>query len=211
MKLADLVQLCALGGKTGAFQTELKEDGTIWIRDGRVVHAVFGVWRGDEAACRLLAEDFKQFSFQEGAAAPETSTVKTTDALLLEAARLADELKMRQQDATRDTSLISDSEEAVFLTGPMGTFELMPGINCVGRAPRNEICLADTSVSSFHAVIHCAGSAIRLYDLESLNGTFLNGKRVQEKVSISDGDMIHFGPILMKIQKAPDAAAVTAS
>jgi hypothetical protein len=211
MKLADLVQLSALGGKTGAFQTKLKEDGTIWMRDGRVVHAVFGVWRGDEAVCRLLAEDFKEFTFQDGAVAPETSTVRNTDALLLEAARLADELKMRQQDATRDAPPDSDDEEPVFLTGPTGTFELVPGVNCVGRAPRNDICLADTSVSSFHAVIHYAGSTIRLYDLESLNGTFLNGKRVQEKVSISYGDMIHFGPILMKIQKAPDAAAVTLS
>jgi hypothetical protein len=206
MKLADLVQLSALGGKTGAFHTKLKEGGTIWMCKGKVVHALFGIWRGDEAVCRLLAEDFKDFTFRDGEDAPETSVVKTTDGLLLEAARLADELKQRQKDATRDTSLILEDMDPFFLSGKAGTFELLPGVNCIGRAPRNEICLADTSVSSYHAVIHYIGDALRLYDLESLNGTFLNGNRVQEKSSLSDGDMIHFGPILMKLQKAPDDA-----
>lgn len=59
----------------------------------------------------------------------------------------------------------------------------------IGRDPQNDIVLDDRPVSRKHAEIRLRLGRYTLYDLQSTNGTFVNGRRIAEVV-LSDGDRI---------------------
>jgi hypothetical protein len=66
----------------------------------------------------------------------------------------------------------------------------------IGRSADNTVTLADDSVSRNHAQLtSTSNGAFRLVDLGSLNGTFVNGKKVTDKVAVSSGDQIKFGEV----------------
>jgi hypothetical protein len=62
----------------------------------------------------------------------------------------------------------------------------------VGRDPKNDIVLDDRRVSRRHAEVRLRLGRYTLYDLQSTNGTFVNGRRVAEMV-LSDDDRITIG------------------
>lgn len=64
----------------------------------------------------------------------------------------------------------------------------------IGRADSNDHRVYSGVVSKQHAVIFALGAECVVRDLESTNGTFVNGVRVSEQV-LADGDIIHFGPV----------------
>lgn len=68
----------------------------------------------------------------------------------------------------------------------------------IGRAPENEVSVSHASVSRQHAEIRrCADGHYRVSDLDSLNGTFLNGKRATRPRELYHGDEIRVGDILV--------------
>ena len=62
----------------------------------------------------------------------------------------------------------------------------------IGRDPQNDVVLDDRRVSRKHAEIRLRLGRYTLYDLQSTNGTYVNGRRVAEKV-LDDGDKISVG------------------
>lgn len=62
----------------------------------------------------------------------------------------------------------------------------------IGRHTDNDVVLADPKASRYHAVIERAGSRLRVRDLKSSNGTFLNKRRITQE-SLSSGDVIQIG------------------
>ena len=62
----------------------------------------------------------------------------------------------------------------------------------VGRSPECEIFLDDVTVSRKHAVIVRSGDGFGIHDEGSLNGTFVNKKRV-ESADLEDGDELQIG------------------
>ena len=94
-----------------------------------------------------------------------------------------------------------DSDQPLYLlvlagSTPGAMIQLAESINRIGRSPSNDIQLDDQSVSRRHALIgrHDDGT-IRLVDVGSTNGTFLNGQRLQDHIGVplKDGDRIQFG------------------
>jgi len=69
-------------------------------------------------------------------------------------------------------------------------FDLAADQNVIGRYPFCDIVLQDTSVSRQHAQIVRAGDQWHLEDLGSMNGTFLNGQKVQGRAQLNEGDRI---------------------
>ncbi len=68
----------------------------------------------------------------------------------------------------------------------------------IGR--RNaDIVLDDPDVSRQHAVVERYDDKILLKDLESTNGTFLNGKRITVEF-LKDGDVIRLGSSVLRVQ-----------
>ena len=72
------------------------------------------------------------------------------------------------------------------------TFPLGPEETTVGRSPECDIFLDDVTVSRRHARVSRRAEALEIEDLGSLNGTFLNRRRI-ETSRLSDGDEIQIG------------------
>jgi pSer/pThr/pTyr-binding forkhead associated (FHA) protein len=70
--------------------------------------------------------------------------------------------------------------------------ELVDEAITVGRGPDNTIVVNDPSISTHHAQLLSEGDTYRLKDLDSTNGTRVNGKPVTETVLGFD-DRIRFG------------------
>ena len=65
--------------------------------------------------------------------------------------------------------------------------DLLP-MNSLGRHPNNSIQLLDRIVSKEHCTIEARAGRFILRDLGSLNGTFINGQRVNGEQLLHDGD-----------------------
>jgi signal transduction histidine kinase len=75
-------------------------------------------------------------------------------------------------------------------------FELQGPSVSLGRDVSNVVQLHDTEVSRQHADIRIQDGVFNLTDLNSSNGTFVNGKRVQ-RATLSSGDQVQIGGTLM--------------
>ena len=71
-----------------------------------------------------------------------------------------------------------------------------------GRALENELPVMADSISGIHGQIRWTGGRWVLTDLGSTNGTFVNGRRVQQS-PLSDGDMLQFGFVAAQVRVVP--------
>jgi hypothetical protein len=71
----------------------------------------------------------------------------------------------------------------------------------IGRDPQNDVVLDDRRVSRKHAEVRLRLGRYTLYDLQSTNGTYVNGRRVAEKV-LDDGDKISIGGLEIVFRSA---------
>jgi predicted component of type VI protein secretion system len=71
----------------------------------------------------------------------------------------------------------------------MQEVELGVGRTTIGRHPHNDIVIAHQAVSSRHAAIDSDADWVALEDLDSSNGTFVNGQRVA-RIMLNDGDKV---------------------
>jgi pSer/pThr/pTyr-binding forkhead associated (FHA) protein len=75
----------------------------------------------------------------------------------------------------------------------------------LGRRPYNDIVIDNLAVSGEHAVIALSGNDVTLEDLNSTNGTYINGKAVK-KQPLQNGDVVEIGKYKIKFvgeQAAP--------
>jgi FHA domain/zinc-ribbon domain len=63
----------------------------------------------------------------------------------------------------------------------------------IGRSPDNDIFLDDVTVSRRHAVLVESGGELRIEDLGSLNGTFVNRRRIDSATRLESGDEVQIG------------------
>ncbi len=63
----------------------------------------------------------------------------------------------------------------------------------IGRDPAHRMAIDDPKVSRDHLKIYTENGQLFLVDLESTNGTFVNGKHVTKPVRLKDGDLISLG------------------
>lgn len=68
----------------------------------------------------------------------------------------------------------------------------------IGRAPSAEICVAEDTLSKTHAKCFQLGDSVDIEDLNSTNGTFLNDKRIEQRTTLRDGDILRLGSVLFK-------------
>jgi pSer/pThr/pTyr-binding forkhead associated (FHA) protein len=72
----------------------------------------------------------------------------------------------------------------------------------IGRSPDLELVIADDFVSTTHARVVPAPDGPILEDLESTNGTMLNGRRVRGTAPLSPGDEIEVGTVKLKVSRS---------
>jgi hypothetical protein len=92
LPLPDIIQLVAVGGKTGAFQLRNEGDfGQIYLRKGQIVHAEVGALAGEEAVYELAIWRQGEFVFTPGRETEVVTIERSNTNLLMEAARRIDE------------------------------------------------------------------------------------------------------------------------
>jgi len=82
--------------------------------------------------------------------------------------------------------------------------DILPGRPFIlGRAVTSDVPVADPTISRRHAELTAVDGSLRIRDLDSSNGTFVNGARVSEAVAVP-GDVITFGKVSFHV-RAPKA------
>ncbi len=84
---------------------------------------------------------------------------------------------------------------------PMGDREVV-----LGRSPDATVVLPASEVSRVHARIRPAAGGYELAE-SGVNGTFLNGRELTGRATLSDGDEIRIGPYSLRFRLAPAAPA----
>ena len=83
----------------------------------------------------------------------------------------------------------SEDAEAPF------TFRILPGnIKTMGRSPGAEFVVDAAMVSRLHCRLTAGATELEVVDLESTNGTFVNGQRVTQ-ATLKEGDTLGVGRV----------------
>ncbi|HEY7054675.1 MAG TPA: FHA domain-containing protein [Mycobacterium sp.] len=69
-----------------------------------------------------------------------------------------------------------------------------PGATTIGRATDNDIVIPDVLASRHHATLVPTATGVEIQDARSINGTFVNGTRVDE-APLHDGDVVTIGNV----------------
>ncbi len=77
--------------------------------------------------------------------------------------------------------------------------ELTVDKTTIGRVDDNTFQIAESSVSSHHCEILLRGSDIVVKDLNSTNGTFINGEKISEQV-LKPGQTLRLGQVELKLE-----------
>jgi pSer/pThr/pTyr-binding forkhead associated (FHA) protein len=78
---------------------------------------------------------------------------------------------------------------------PAFLFRILPGnIKTIGRAPGAHFIVDAALVSRLHCRVTAGASELEMVDLDSTNGTFVNGQRVP-RASLKPGDRLGVGRV----------------
>jgi len=86
-------------------------------------------------------------------------------------------------------------------------FRLNPGCNVLGREGENDLLIPHPSVSRRHCELWLTEDAVLVRDLESRNGTYVDGERVTE-AQVGKGQTLRLGDVEMVLVEAPVRIAV---
>ena len=95
LPLPDIIQLVSVSGKTGKFTLSRDEErGSIFLKNGQMVHAAVGDLVGEEAIYSLAIWNHGEFQFNPGEEPDRQTITKSNTNLLMEAARRLDEWRV---------------------------------------------------------------------------------------------------------------------
>ena len=91
---------------------------------------------------------------------------------------------------------------------------LSGGTVTIGRQPDNLVRIDNPAVSGQHAKVYAEGDHYVIEDIESFNGTYVNGQRIS-KVTLKDGDNVTIGKhtidFVMMCVRSPGPTEVSAA
>ncbi len=100
----------------------------------------------------------------------------------------------------RSYLVVVDGAESGILRGT--TLPVTSG-TLVGRAGGVDLQIADAYTSSEHARFRSAGDRWMLDDLESMNGSYVNGQRIRGSQPLADGDTVQLGRVVLQFMLRP--------
>ncbi len=93
----------------------------------------------------------------------------------------------------------------VFVSDPTRVLEIAKDLISIGRMPDNDIEIPDSMISRRHVEIRKENGGYVVYDNNSLNGTFVNGERIQ-KIALKNGDVLLVGREKLTFEDGAGAA-----
>jgi pSer/pThr/pTyr-binding forkhead associated (FHA) protein len=94
---------------------------------------------------------------------------------------------------------VAQGQRAYIITNLLGRSELLiqpQMVWTIGRNREAAIPLKDRAMSRRHAVLlYVAGVGFQMIDLNSMNGSFINGERIRQRQLLKDGDRVRLGGI----------------
>jgi pSer/pThr/pTyr-binding forkhead associated (FHA) protein len=85
--------------------------------------------------------------------------------------------------------------------------ELKLGPNRIGRDPESDFQIVHPTVSSLHCELLLSDVGVKLRDLESTNGTFVDGKPVKE-VDLVAGQLVRLGDVQLLVENTDANVAI---
>ena len=79
------------------------------------------------------------------------------------------------------------------LVGDTREFQLSEGETLLGRGPDCAVRLVASGVSRVHAGVRVREGRVLIEDRGSKNGTWVNGKRIEDPVALEEGDEVIIG------------------
>ena len=82
------------------------------------------------------------------------------------------------------------------------TFRILPGnIKTVGRAPRADFIVEAPLVSRLHCRLTAGATELEVVDLESTNGTYVDGNRI-ERATLRGGEKLGVGRVELVVTRS---------
>ena len=94
----------------------------------------------------------------------------------------------------------------VITEGPLKGRRLEVGSALVLGRGNADVIIPDGLISRRHAVIRAAGATFEIEDLDSLNGTWVNGSRIESPARLGPGDLVRIGSTAIDVQHDPESA-----
>jgi pSer/pThr/pTyr-binding forkhead associated (FHA) protein len=88
--------------------------------------------------------------------------------------------------------------------------ELTVDKTTIGRVEDNTFPIVDPSVSSHHCEVLLKGGDVVVRDLNSTNGTHINGEKITESI-FKPGQVLRLGQVELRLESAETAAATGAA
>ena len=207
MKLVELLHLCLIAGRSGTVTYEgTRGKGLIYLKDGQIKHAEFADLTGEEAIYSMLEFGTGDADYTSTSSPPRVSVLKPCAHILMEAAKRVDEKSKTTRLALPGTKTIATAQFKplpvliYYFQEEQKSAARKPKLTHLGRLSHNDVQLDHESVSSRHCCFEIDERGnVQLSDLGSLNGTYVNGERIQAPVNVREGDTIHVGPIPMRL------------
>ncbi len=179
--VADQIQALCLAQKTAEIRlVNVAPSGCLNIVEGEVVHAQFGNRTGLEAAIALINLRDPASEIHTGTLPKQRTIHLGFVHILLEAAGRKDETLAGEYPSVEAKLAPVPATLQVILPDRTIHHLLEPGLTLIGRSPFNDIVVPDETISKRHASIAVSSGGVLLRDLDSTNGTFVEGQHVTD-------------------------------
>jgi len=87
------------------------------------------------------------------------------------------------------------------------SYELKVDKTTVGRVEDNTFQIAQPSISSHHCEVLLRGNDVVIKDLNSTNGTFINGQQITGEAVLKPGEVLRLGQVEIRLETGAGAAS----
>ena len=179
----------------------------LYVKDGFIIRAFSGTKESEQAAEQAIHLSGAAYTWLRGIQPPPADKLiflnikgfiaKHTQAAkpkMLETSRVAGSPKQEKEPESKYRYYLVPQDnlmEKIYLT---------KSSTVLGRADTSDIVVANSDVSSRHCILDIQTRGVFILDLDSTNGTFVNGNLVRDAY-LNPGDRIELGPCLYVINR----------
>ncbi len=177
----------------------------LFVRDGMVVHAVAGKIEGIDALNRAFELKGSSYGWIQGAE-PATKDLEVDmqeymhkNSIGLDQ-RFGKTIRMALPATERKEKKVEANYYFIPEESPTFKLKVKKVTNVVGRESTCDLYVENNQVSRRHCLLQVTERGLLVKDLESTNGTFVNGNPITDGY-INDGDRLSLGTYVMTLYR----------